>query len=116
MKSPNTDNELENPCIFWASIGVAISASMATIMKFSIFPLILTIIAGLLIGMGIGYFSMIGSEKNIVKKELKREQKLKLWWQRLTKPEKSVLAMLSFIFILIMLFVSGSIIGQAIFS
>lgn len=57
MKSPNTDNELEKPCIFWASIGVAISASMATIMKFSIFPLILTIIAGLLIGMAVGYFS-----------------------------------------------------------
>jgi uncharacterized protein YneF (UPF0154 family) len=36
---------------------VAISASMATIMKFSIFPLILTIIAGLLIGMAVGYFS-----------------------------------------------------------
>jgi membrane protein DedA with SNARE-associated domain len=116
MKSPNTDNELENPCIFWASIGVAISASMATIMKFSIFPLILTIIAGLLIGMGIGYFNMTGSDKNIVKKELKREQKLKLCWQRLTKAEKSALAMLSFIFMLIMLFVSGSIIGQAIFS
>ncbi len=72
MKSPNTDNELENPCIFWASIGVAISASIPTIIKFNTVPLILTVITGFLIGMGIGYFNMTGSEKNIVKKELKR--------------------------------------------
>ena len=116
MKSPNTDNELENPVIFWASIGVAISASIATIMKFSIFPLILTIIAGLLIGMAVGYFSETETQASIADKELTVEQNLKHWWQNLTKPEKSALAMLGFIFMLIMLFVSGSIIGQAIYN
>ena len=112
MTSFNKDKTLENPVIFWSSIGVAISASFATIMKFSTVPLISTVIAGFFIGMGIGYFSMIGIEKNSVKKELTWEQRLKLWWQRLTKPEKSALAMLGFIFMLIMLFISGRLMAK----
>jgi hypothetical protein len=43
------------------------------------------------------------------------KQNFEPWWQQLTKPEKSAVAILGFIFMLIMLYVSGSIIGQAIF-
>jgi hypothetical protein len=116
MKSHETDKELENPMIFWASIGVAISASLATIMKFNILLLIITIIAGLFIGMAVGYFSKTENEATITDKELTIEQSLKRWWQHLTKAEKSALVMLGFIFMLIILFVSGSIVGQAIYS
>lgn len=35
---------------------------------------------------GYRVFQYDSKRKNIVKKEFKREQKLKLWWQRLTKP------------------------------
>ena len=58
MKQSNkTEEELENPMLFWASIGVAISASTATIMKFELLGLVLTITAGLVIGAAVGYFS-----------------------------------------------------------
>lgn len=116
MKSHDTDKDLETPMIFWASIGVAISACLATIMKFNILLLIITIIAGLFIGMAVGYFSKAESEATDADKELTIEQSLKRWWQHLTNAEKSALAMLGFIFILIILFVSGSIIGQTIYS
>jgi|TARA_B100000767_G_C19657121_1_gene489362 membrane protein DedA with SNARE-associated domain len=115
MTSSNNDKELENPVIFWSSIGVAISASFATTMKFNILTLILTVIAGLFIGMTVGYFSNTESETSIAKEELALKQNFEPWWQQLTKPEKSAVAILGFIFMLIMLYVSGSIIGQAIF-
>lgn len=50
MTSVDKDKTLENPVIFWSSIGVAISASFATIMKFNTVPLISTVIAGFFIG------------------------------------------------------------------
>ena len=116
MKSSNTNKALENSVIFWSSIGVAISASIATIMKYSTLSLVITVIAGLLVGMVVGYFSKTESVTNIAEKELTVEQSLKRWWQHLTRSEKSALATLGFIFMLIMLFISGSIIGQAIYS
>ncbi len=114
MKSSNKDKTLETPVIFWSSMGVAISTSIATIMKFSTLFVVITIIAGLLIGMTVGYFSKAESGTNIAENELTEEQNLKRWWQHLTNPEKSALTMLGFIFMLIMLFISGSIIGQYI--
>jgi uncharacterized membrane protein len=112
MKSSNKDKTLETPVIFWSSIGVAISTSIVTIMKFSTLFVVITIIAGLLLGMTVGYFSKAKSETNIAENELTEAQNLKRWWQHLTKLEKSALTMLGFIFMLIMLFTSGSIIGQ----
>jgi membrane protein DedA with SNARE-associated domain len=47
---------------------VAISASFATTMKFNILTLILTVIAGLFIGMTVGYFSNTESETSIARK------------------------------------------------
>jgi len=40
---------------------------------------------------------------------------IKSRWLNLTKPEQSALAMFGFIFMLILLFISGSVIGQAIY-
>ena len=67
MTSSYKAKTLENSVIFWSSIGVAISAPFATTMKFNILTLILTVIAGLFIGMTVGYFSNTESKISIAK-------------------------------------------------
>lgn len=56
-KIKTTEEELDNPIIFWTSIGVAISASTATTMKLDVLGLVLSITAGVVIGATIGYFT-----------------------------------------------------------
>jgi hypothetical protein len=66
MNKKNVENEtLDNPIIFWISIGIAISASTATTMKLDILGLILSISAGVIIGAVVGYFTKKEQEKLI---------------------------------------------------
>jgi uncharacterized membrane protein len=59
--------ELEQPIIFWSSIGVAISTSCATAMKMGTWEVVLCTLAGLVIGFTVGYWT---------KKEQEKENKL----------------------------------------
>lgn len=63
-KTVKKDEELESPMIFWTSIGVAISASTATTMKFELLALIVSVAAGAMIGAAVGYFSKDKSKLN----------------------------------------------------
>ncbi len=56
-RSNQTQEELENPMLFWAFIGVAISASTATTMKLDVLGVVLSIVAGVVIGMTVGNFT-----------------------------------------------------------
>lgn len=62
-KTDNNDEELDNPIMFWTSIGVAISASTATTMKLELLGLILSVTAGVVIGATVGYFTKKEQEK-----------------------------------------------------
>lgn len=58
MKNSDKNNEkLEKPIIFWGSIGVAISASLSTAMKFGGLNTIFITLTGFTIGCTIGYLS-----------------------------------------------------------
>ena len=58
MNNSDKDNEkLDSPIIFWGSIGVAISASLSTVMKAGGLNTIFITLAGLTIGCVIGYLS-----------------------------------------------------------
>jgi len=54
--SDKTSNDkLENPILFWASIGVCIGCSTGVTLKLDNVTLVLSGIAGLLIGLAVGY-------------------------------------------------------------
>ena len=63
-KTDNNNEKLDSPIIFWTSIGVAISASTATTLKFELFGLILSVTAGVAIGLTAGYFTKKEQEKS----------------------------------------------------
>lgn len=64
MKSNNkSQDKLENPVIYWGSIGVAISSSTAAVMKFEWLGLVLSVAAGLVAGLVIGYLTKQAQEK-----------------------------------------------------
>ncbi len=53
--SEGSNEKLESPIIFWASIGVCIGCSLGVTMKLDSVALILSGFAGLAIGLGVGY-------------------------------------------------------------
>ncbi len=63
-QSDGKSEKLENPILFCSSIGVAISASTATTMKFDTLGLILSVAAGVTIGAIIGYFTQKEQKKD----------------------------------------------------
>jgi len=65
MSTSESNNEkLDSPIIFWASIGVCIGCSLGVTMKLDNIALVLSGLAGLLIGLGVGYGTKKSQDKS----------------------------------------------------
>ena len=62
--SEGNNEKLESPIIFWASIGVCIGCSLGVTMKLDNIALVLSGLAGLLIGFGVGYGTKKSQDKS----------------------------------------------------
>lgn len=62
--SEDNTEKLESPIIFFASIGVCIGCSLGVTMKLDNVALVLSGLAGLLIGWGVGYSTKKSQDKS----------------------------------------------------
>ncbi|MBA6231377.1 hypothetical protein H4J55_00710 [Colwellia sp. MB3u-22] len=62
--SEGNNEKLESPIIFWASIGVCIGCSLGVTMKLDNVAMVLSGLAGLFIGLGVGYGTKKSQDKS----------------------------------------------------